>query len=431
MSESSLAQWLAHLESLHPTEMELGLDRISTVANTMQLLPVLPEVITVAGTNGKGSTVAVLEALLTEMACVTGAYTSPHLFKFNERIRVAGVAVGDGEIIQAFEQIERARGDVSLTYFEFACLAALLIFRSRKVDVIILEVGLGGRLDAVNIVDATVAIISSIDLDHQAWLGDSRSQIAREKAGILRRGQYAVIGETSPPASLCDRVNQLGCKAYYSGEHYSFEETSGLWCAQLSLPDGHKRQISGVPSAAVLAGNIFSAAQALLLMGRELNDQQLRQALGRLQLKGRRELQKIASKEYLLDVAHNPAAVNKMLEYNDVTYCNGRVISLFSAMEDKDIGAIIEACDGRFDAWFTADQPANSRAARGSEIAAQLQARGHKMVSVSKNIRQAFRRAQSLMAAGDRLVVFGSFYTVAEVLPLLEKDKRKEAVETV
>jgi dihydrofolate synthase/folylpolyglutamate synthase len=425
MSEASLAQWLQRLESLHPTEMELGLDRISAVANALQLLPVAQEVITVAGTNGKGSTVAVLESLLSEMACVTGACTSPHLFKFNERIRVAGLAVSDGEIIQAFEQIERARGDVSLTYFEFACLAALLIFRSREVDVIILEVGLGGRLDAVNMVDATVAVICSIDLDHQDWLGDSREKIAREKAGILRSEQYAVIAETNPPASLRERVNQLQCKAYYSGEHYSLEEAAGSWRAQLCTQDGQIRQVLDIPSGPVLADNICAAAQAVLLTGREFSDQQLRQALGKVQLRGRRELQEIAGKEYLLDVAHNPASLNKLLEYMDVNPCNGTTISLFSVMADKDCGAMIQACEGRFDAWFTADQPSNSRAARGSDIATQLHARGHKMVSISKNIRQAFRRAQSLMTEGDRLVVFGSFYTVAEVLPLLEKDKKK------
>ena len=425
MSETSLDQWLQRLESRHPTEIELGLDRISAVANAMQLLPVTQEVISVAGTNGKGSTVAVLESLFAEMACVTGAYTSPHLFKFNERIRVAGLAVGDGEIIQAFEQIERARGDVSLTYFEFACLAALLIFRSREVDVIILEVGLGGRLDAVNIVDATVAVISSIDLDHQDWLGNSREQIAREKAGILRSGQKVVIAETNPPASLRECVNQLQCKAYYSGDHYSLEQATSSWRAQLCMPDGQQRQIPETPSGAVLADNICAAAQALLLTGRTFSDQQLREALGKLHLTGRRELQEIAGKEYLLDVAHNPAAVNKMLEYIDVTPCNGKTITLFSAMADKDFGAMIQACEGRFDAWFTADQPTHSRAARGSDIATQLHAGGSRRVSVSKNIRQAFRRAQSLMNKGDRLVVFGSFYTVAEVLPLLEKDKKK------
>ena len=425
MSKSTLAQWLQRLELLHPKEIDLGLERVSAVADAMQLLPLSQQVISVAGTNGKGSTVAVLEALLAETNCVTGSCTSPHLLRFNERIRVAGVEVDDGEIVHAFEQIDAARGDVSLTYFEFATLAALAIFRQRDVDVIILEVGLGGRLDAVNIVDATVAVITSIDLDHQEWLGDSREQIAREKAGILRSGQYAVIAEVNPPNSLREQVTELDCKAYYSGQDYTVQRDGQSWAAQLRTPNGQVREISTIPSAAVLPDNIAAALQALLLLGREFSDAQLSQALENVQLKGRRELQVIAGREYLLDVAHNPASVKKLLEYVDAKPCNKRTIAIFSAMADKEYGEIIRGCSGRFDAWFTADQPANPRAARGSDIATQLRREGVERVSVSKNIRQAFRRAQSVMAEGDRLVVFGSFYTVADVLPLLEKDRAK------
>jgi len=425
MSNTTLAQWLQRLELLHPREIELGLDRITAVANSMQLLPVEPQVITVAGTNGKGSTVAVLEAVLAEMGCVTGSCTSPHLLHFNERIRIAGLAVEDEEIIAAFEQIETARGETSLTYFEFATLAALVIFRQRVVDVVILEVGLGGRLDAVNMVDATVAVITSIDLDHQEWLGDTREQIAREKAGILRAGKRAVIAETRVPTSLRDTVRELKCQAYYSGEDYSIEEGDKTWQAQLCKLDGQHRQLPEMPLTAVLPDNICAALQALLQLGREFSDPQLFRALQGLQLRGRRELQSIAGREYLLDVAHNPAAINKLLEYIDVTPCNKKTIAIFSTMADKDYGAMIRACAGRFEAWFTADQPANPRAARGADIAAQLREQGVQMISVSKNIRQAFRRAQSVMDEGDRLVVFGSFYTVADVMPLLEKDRAK------
>lgn len=425
MSNTSLAQWLQRLELLHPREIELGLDRITTVANIMQLLPLKPQVITVAGTNGKGSTVAVLEAVLAEMDCVTGSCTSPHLLHFNERIRIAGLAVDDEEIIAAFEQIETARGEISLTYFEFATLAALEIFRQRDVDVVILEVGLGGRLDAVNIVDATVAIITSIDLDHQEWLGDSREQIAREKAGILRAGKNAVIAEARVPASLRDYASELACNTYYSGVDYTIERDDKTWQAQLCKLDGQCRVIPKMSSTAVLADNICAALQALLLLGREFSDSELFQALQEMQLRGRRELQRVAGREYLLDVAHNPAAIYKLLEYIDVTPCNKKTIAIFSTMADKDYGAMIHACGGRFEAWFVADQPANPRAAKGSDIAAQLRDQGVQMISVSKNIRQAFRRAQSVMDEGDRLVVFGSFYTVADVMPLLAKDGAK------
>ncbi len=423
MSKATLEQWLARLESLHPREIELGLGRITSVANQMQLLPPRQKVISVAGTNGKGSTVAVLERVLAETGCVTGACTSPHLLRFNERIRVAGSDVEDKEIIQAFDKIEGARGDVSLTYFEFATLAALVIFREREVDVIILEVGLGGRLDAVNIVDATVAVITSIDLDHQAWLGDNREQIAREKAGILRPGQAAVIAETNPPASLRSCIKALSCQAYFSGVDYHIEHNDSAWRARLYRPDGQLRELPAMAHAGVLADNICAALQALLLIGVEFTDQQLLRALQGLVLRGRRELQWIAGREYLLDVAHNPASVNKLLEYIDLIPCNNKTIALFSTMEDKDYGAMIRVCGGRFDAWFTADQAAHPRAARGSAIAAQLHAQGAPKVSVSDTIGQALQCAQRVMGEGDRLVVFGSFYTVAEVLPLLEKGK--------
>ena len=185
---ASLEQWLVRLERLHPNPIDLGLERVASVALNLQLLPVSVPVVTVAGTNGKGSTVAVLEAILGGAGKCTGVYTSPHLLRFNERIRVGGVDASDGEIIAAFREVDDARGDTSLTYFEFATLAALLVFRARAVDVLVLEVGLGGRLDAVNIVDPTVAVITRIDLDHQAWLGPDRGSIGREKAGILRRG---------------------------------------------------------------------------------------------------------------------------------------------------------------------------------------------------------------------------------------------------
>lgn len=425
MSKATLAQWLQRLESLHPTEMDLGLDRVSAVANTLQLLPVSQKVISVAGTNGKGSTVAVLEAVLAETGCVTGACTSPHLLRFNERIRVGGVEVDDGEIIQAFEQIDAARGEISLTYFEFATLAALVVFRRRNVDVVILEVGLGGRLDAVNIVDATVAVITSIDLDHQDWLGNSREQIAREKAGILRSGQAAVIADRNPPDSLRESVSTVGCQAYYSGEDYSIGMAGASWYARLCGLNGQVRQTPEIRIGSVLPDNIAAALQALLLLGSEFTDGQLSRALDGLQLKGRRELLQMGGREYLIDVAHNPAAIDKLLEYIDATPCNNKTIAIFSAMADKNIGGMIRACTGHFDAWFTADQPANPRAAKGSEIAAQLRAEGVAMISVSKNLRQAFRRAQSVMAEGDRLVIFGSFHTVADILPILEKDSGK------
>lgn len=425
MSKTSLDEWLQRLETLHPCEIDLGLERVASVAETLQLLPPTQPVISVAGTNGKGSTVAVMEAMLAQTGCVSGACTSPHLLCFNERIRVAGVPVDDIEIVQAFEQIESARGEISLTYFEFSTLAALLVFRQRNVDVILLEVGLGGRLDAVNIVDADVAVITSIDIDHQDWLGDSREKISLEKAGILRRERAAVIAERDPPQVLLDYIKSLDCQALFSGADYQLMDEGSSWTASLRMSNGVERKLPTIAQGSVLADNICAGLQALLLINQEFSDSQLVRALQTLSPPGRRELQKLAGKEYLFDVAHNVASLDKLLEFIDVNPCNGRSIAIFSAMVDKDFRAMLGACSGRFDAWFTANQPKVPRALEAEVIAQCLHEQGEKMVSISKNLRQAFRRAQGLMVEGDRLVIFGSFYTVAVILPLLEKDRRK------
>lgn len=426
MNSASLEQWLQRLESLHPREMELGLDRVSAVARKLDLLPLSQPVVTVAGTNGKGSTVAVVEALLNEIGCSTGTFTSPHFLRFNERIRVAGVEAPDEEIVGAFAAIEHARGPVSLTYFEFATLAALLVFRARKPDVVVLEVGLGGRLDSVNIVDPAVAVITSIDLDHQDWLGETRAEIAREKAGILRKGIPVVIAEPAPPPELIDCINTVGAApAYFLGRDFTVHVNDGVWQTVLSATDGQPYPLAPRPLGSLLPENVSAALQAVLLLGKGFTQEQLHKALANACPGGRRETQRVAGHDYVLDVAHNPAAVDKLVEFIALTPCKGKTIALFSVMADKDIHAMIQAAAGSFDAWFLADQPANARSAAAADVAAQLYADGHGVVSVSKNIRQALRRAQSVMVEGDRLVVFGSFYTVAEVLPLLEKDRSK------
>jgi len=431
MTDASLDQWLQRLESLHPNEIELGLERVTAVAHKLDLLPLKQPVVTVAGTNGKGSTVAVLEALLGETGCSTGSYTSPHFLRFNERIRVAGQEAADEEIVAAFAVIDKARGETLLTYFEFATLAALLVFRARQPHIIILEVGLGGRLDAVNVVDPTVAVITSIDLDHQEWLGESRAEIAREKAGILRKGIPAVIADAAPPPELMASVSAVGAAPVYGlGREFTVDTDGQSWQGVLCEIGGERRQLARRPCGALLPANICAALQAALLLGQDFSEQQLQRALTRARPLGRREMRQVAGRDYVLDVAHNAAAVNKLSEYISSTHCNGKTISLFSAMADKDISAMIKAVSADVDAWFLADQPATSRAAPAADIAALLRLEGQDMISVSRNVRQAFRRAQSVMVEGDRLVVFGSFYTVADVLPLLDKDQAKTGSES-
>jgi dihydrofolate synthase/folylpolyglutamate synthase len=426
MSRLSLEQWLLRLDTIHPTEIELGLERVRTVADALQLLPVRQPVVTVGGTNGKGSTVAVLEALLGESGYRSGVFTSPHLKCFNERIRVDGVDATDAEIVAAFEVIDDARGAVSLTYFEFATLAALLVFQARTPDIIVLEVGLGGRLDAVNIVDPTVAVISSIDLDHQGWLGESRDEIAREKAGILRNSRPVVIADPDPPAELLRCIAETGARpALFLGREFTVSTAQGEWRGVVQDSDGRPRQLPVRQCGPLLPENVCASVQAALLLGIECSDELIERALDRAAPAGRRQLRQIAGREYLLDVAHNPAAVSKLLEYLDLNPCNGKTICIFSVMSDKDLKRIIALAAGHFDAWFLADQPDNKRAATASDITAELNAAEQTMISTSKNLRQAFRRAQRVATEHDRLVVFGSFYTVAAVLPLLDKDNDK------
>lgn len=426
MSNTPLARWLQHLETLHPREMDLGLERVTQVAHALDLLPASVPVVTIAGTNGKGSTVGVLESLLVESGHSVGAFTSPHFLRFNERIRINREEALDEEIVDAFTAIDQARGDTSLTYFEFANLAALWIFRARSVDYVVLEVGLGGRLDAANMVDADVAVITSIDLDHQEWLGDTRGAIAREKAGIIRQGRPVVIADPDPPPELQEYAQQLAAQPVLQlGREFGFTAQQGEWQGQLWKGDDGQRMLPRRPQGALLPANICAAAQALLLLGIEFTDADLQRALASAYRVGRCQSLKVGGKHYLLDVAHNPAAINKLLEYIDATPCNGRVIALFSAMKDKPVAEMLAACVSRFDAWFLGEQPRNARAMGAQEIADGLRDQGVGMISVSKNLRQAFRRAQGLMSEEDLLVVFGSFFTVAAVLPQLEKDQGK------
>jgi dihydrofolate synthase/folylpolyglutamate synthase len=300
-----------------------------------------------------------------------------------------------------------------------------LIFRERVVDWAVLEVGLGGRLDAVNIIDPTVSVITRIDLDHQDWLGDTREQIGAEKAGILRPGTPAVIADPEPPGSLTPAGGAAG---YYC---VGREWTARRACNghELQLCDGNNGRVSVALDGpvALQPENVGAALQCLLVAGLPVVDERVRAAVSGVSITGRLQREMLGGVEIVLDVAHNPAAVHKLHEYLASNPCNGRTIAVFCAMSDKDLHGMIRACIDAVDAWFLADLPDVPRAARASDIAAQVHEAGGHMISVSKNIRQAWRRAFTLLRDGDRLVVFGSFFTVAGVLPLLQKDSARLA----
>jgi len=282
----------------------------------------------------------------------------------------------------------------------------------------------------VNIVNPSVVVITSIDLDHQVWLGRTRGEIAREKAGIMRSGTPVVIAEPDPPHELLQCVVEVAASPVLSlGREFTVVVAQGEWQGVVQHADGGARQLVPQPKGSLLPENICAAVQAALLLGIEFSDDCLSRALAIAAPVGRRQEWRVAGRDYVLDVAHNPASVLKLLEYLSIINCNGKTICLFSVMSDKDIQAIVTVATGHFDAWFLADQPDNARAARAADIAAMLNEAGETMISISKNLRQALRRAQGIMAAGDRLVVFGSFSTVAAVLPLLDKvnNQQREA----
>ena len=417
MSSRTLDEWLAWQASLHSEEIELGLDRVSDVWRRLNCPPFRGKVITVAGTNGKGSSVAFLESILRAAGYRTGCYTSPHLLRYNERIRLRGEEATDAAICEAFEQVEAARGGTPLTYFEFGTLAALTIFFRADLDALILEVGLGGRLDAVNLVDADVALISTVDLDHGAWLGTTREAVAVEKAGVMRRDRPAVFGGDRPPIALAREAARIGARLYVAGEDFSFRREGEQWRWQAGR---HRR--CGLPIPSLRGGHQVQNAAACLmvldLMAAELpvDQQAVRNGLrdariaGRFQVVGRDPL-------LILDVAHNPEAAAALAENLKGMFCAGRTRAVFSILADKDIRQVVEPVRSLVDEWYLGGLE-TQRAAPIPQIAAVLEAGGVESGALFQepSVAAALRRARAASAPEDRILVFGSFFTVAAAL---------------
>jgi dihydrofolate synthase/folylpolyglutamate synthase len=412
MRFQTLAEWLNWQESLHPTAIELGLERPGAVLHAMELDHPDYTVITVAGTNGKGSSVAMLEAILRCAGYRVGCYTSPHLLRYNERIRIDGDKVSDERLCQAFERVDQARGEISLTYFEFGTLAALDIFASSRLDAVVLEVGMGGRLDAVNLIDPDCALVTAIDIDHSDWLGSDRETIAREKAGIFRTGKPAVCSDTEPPLSLIEYASQLNSPLHRIGHEYGYRSQSGAWTWW-----GGRRQRDALPLPA-LRGQYQLQNAAGILMVLELlqerlpvNQQQIREGLQDVALPGR--FQVIPGEvTTILDVAHNPQAAQALAE-NLVTMTSpGRTHAVVAMLADKDIGRVIAELKRVVDCWYVAglDVP---RGAQVEQIEKALQSEGVEQVEGFRSVQQAMQAAQKATLVGERIVVFGSFYTVA------------------
>ena len=428
MRFDSLQEWLNWLESSHPTEIELGLERSAKVAQALDLNFKGCKVITVAGTNGKGSCVAVLNSLLTWAGYKVGAFTSPHFLDYNERIMINGVPVSDREIIESFERIDECRQTTSLTYFEFGTLAALDIFNRSHLDVIILEVGLGGRLDVVNIVDADVAVITSIDIDHVAWLGPDRESIGAEKAGVFRATAPAICADPNPPESIAKIANSLGCRLLQRGEQFKLSpsQSSSSVCDWVGEDiAGREVCLSHLTLPTLPLGSIAAAIQAIELLSLQDSSSGCRVDYQRLQdirLPGRFQQVLFNERQVVLDVAHNPAAAAHLVHQLSSCPTTGRTLALVAMMADKDVEGIIKPLADVFSGWFLGDLRDNPRAIKALDLENTIRLYTDKPIERCADIREAFYRVHSLMEETDRLVVFGSFFTVAEVMALIGKD---------
>lgn len=411
----SLAAWLTYLETLHPKTIDLGLERTREVALRLDLLPFQCPVITVAGTNGKGSCVALLESIFLAAGYRVGTYTSPHLLSYNERVRVNGIMAEDGALCSAFSAVDTARHNTSLTYFEFGTLAALWLFKRARLDLVILEVGMGGRLDAVNIVDADVAIISTIALDHMEWLGNDREAIGFEKAGIMRSGKPVVCGDFATPNSVREYAKQIGAVLYCQGEDFHFESKANHWAYVNECAAGQVLVDLPVPKIELQnAATTLRAVELLsdqLPIARSLLDTALRKVFlpGRFQII---ENQKIMT---ILDVAHNPAAGELLAKKLRMVSISGRILAVVAMLADKDAHGTVAPLIQQVSTWYVAGLDV-SRGGASQLLAVQLQLLGAKTVHEHTRVRDGYEHALRDAQPGDCIVVFGSFYTVAEVL---------------
>lgn len=426
--KKTLNEWLTHLESAHANGLiDMGLTRVGKVAEQMQLRPTCP-IVTVGGTNGKGSVCAFLTEIYHQAGFKVGTLTSPHLLKFNERIAINGKAVDDETIIESFERIEAGRGEISLTYFEVNTLAAVDIFIREQVDMMILEVGLGGRLDAVNIFDADVAVITSVDLDHQAFLGNTVEAVGHEKAGIMRAGKPVVCGQNPMPQSVIDHAHEIGADILLTKQDFSFDKLENQqWSfhfhPQNSQLFSGSRNRNALPIPALRGNYQLSNAACALTVVECLNNRlpidigSIKRALvlaanpGRFQVLPGRPLT-------ILDVGHNPHAARALRQNLIALPFAQRRIAVFSILSDKDIATVVDTVKDQFDDWFIAplDVP---RGMSTDELLQALNACGIDHAVCYENIASAYQAALAQATENDRIVVFGSFHTVAAVAEII------------
>ena len=419
-----LSAWLAYIEQQHPKSIEMGLDRVREVATRLSLENPAARVITVGGTNGKGSTVAFIEAIARAAAWKVGAYTSPHLLRYNERVRVDGADADDASLIEAFEVVEAARGDTPLTYFEFGTLAALWLFQRSGLDLAVLEIGLGGRLDAVNIVDPDVAVITTVDIDHTDWLGNDRETIGAEKAGIARAWKPLVLGEVDSPSSVLRHAYAIGANALRLGSDFFHEPIdSQRWRwrevgAQLELPS----PALSAPSQRANAATAIAALRAL--PGDALPDDAFAKGVAGANLPGRLQRFERDGVDVVLDVGHNPQAARELATWLQAHPVAGTTRVVFAALADKDVVGVVEAFAGASVQWLLAGLALGQRSQTAEQLAARLEdALKADAPGLHATVPDALQAARDASAPGDRVLVFGSFHTVADAMQVLHSGR--------
>lgn len=416
----NLSEWVDKIKKMHGQEIELRLERTTQVAEKLGILENLPTVITVAGTNGKGSSVAGIEAILSASGYKVGAFTTPFICRYNEQVRIQGEVVSDLTLCEAFAEVEKACGSVTLTPFEFGALAALIIFKKADLDVWILEVGMGGRWDAVNVIAADVAVIASIDLDHMEWLGTTREAIGYEKAGIFRPLQLAVYGDFDPPASVVEYAESLKTSLWLQGKQFSFVEKADSWswvCGETELDDLPLPSLALQNMSTVLM--VIELLQPTLPVKREA----IEFGLSNVRLPGRIQVMQ-GEITRILDVSHNPASVGLLKKYLQKNRCEGKTYAVFSMLVDKDILETVRVIESEVDGWYVAPVK-NDRKASNEVMRECFRKLGVENVVYCESIVEAQGLAmekarmsllQDDVMKRDRVVIFGSFRTVAEVM---------------
>ncbi|EPK7770257.1 MULTISPECIES: bifunctional tetrahydrofolate synthase/dihydrofolate synthase [Klebsiella] len=401
---SPLATWLSYLEHLHSKTIDLGLARVSEVAQRMAVIKPVPFVFTVAGTNGKGTTCRTLESVLMAAGYKVGVYSSPHLVRYTERVRVQGEELPELAHTTSFAEIEAARGDISLSYFEFGTLSALWLFQQARLDVVILEVGLGGRLDATNIVDADVAVVTSIALDHTDWLGPDRESIGREKAGIFRSGKPAIVGEPDMPLTIAEVASEKGALLLRRGVDWQYDASEQGW----SFRD-RQGALNDLPLPQVPLPNAATALAALRASGLKVKEQAMRDGIQNAMLPGRFQIISEAPRT-ILDVAHNPHAAAYLAGRLKTLSKTGRVLAVVGMLHDKDIAGTLANLQAEVDDWYCAPLE-GPRGATAEQLLEHLRAG-----KVYTSVAQAWHAAMADARPEDTVLVCGSFHTVAHVM---------------